>query len=312
MPEVSVVMSVYNSSTTLAHTLDSVLCQEGVDLEFIVIDDGSTDATQEILDELSARDARLRVFHQENVGLTRSLIRGCEAARGEFIARQDAGGDLSLDGRLRAQVEGLRLNPNVALVSSGARFVGPKNEFLYEVAPVESDLTEGLQVIDPKAVRGPAHHGSTMFRRADYLTVGGYRPQFAVAQDLDLWLRLAEIGTHLPIHRTAYQAKVTPGSISQSKRSQQVKITRIIVECARRRREGGSEEPLLRKAAHFKIDSTGRVGRLARSSALYFIGSCLEAQTHRAGRDYFLASLQQFPLHLKSWWRLLFGAVWLG
>ena len=94
-PEVSVVMSVYNGASNLAATMDSILSQEGVELEFIVVNDGSTDETGEILDDYARRDDRVRVIHQENTGLTRALIRGCAAATGEFIARQDAG-DVSL------------------------------------------------------------------------------------------------------------------------------------------------------------------------------------------------------------------------
>src|SRR5262245_30164988 len=96
-PEVSVMMSVYNGASHLAATLDRILSQEGVALEFIVVNDGSTDKSSQILNDYAQRDSRLRVIHQENTGLTRALIRGCDAARGEFIARNDAG-DISLPG----------------------------------------------------------------------------------------------------------------------------------------------------------------------------------------------------------------------
>ena len=81
-PDVSVVMSVYNGASNLAATMDSILSQEGVELEFIVVNDGSTDRTGEILDDYARRDGRVRVIHQENTGLTRALIRGCAAASG--------------------------------------------------------------------------------------------------------------------------------------------------------------------------------------------------------------------------------------
>jgi len=109
-PEVSVVMGVYNGAEHLEQTLASILSQEGCDLEFIVVDDGSTDDTGSILDAWAAQDKRLRVIHQQNTGLTRALIRGCAEARGEFIARQDAG-DVSLPGRLDAQFTYLKTIP---------------------------------------------------------------------------------------------------------------------------------------------------------------------------------------------------------
>src|SRR3569623_742811 len=101
-PQVSVVMGVYNGAAALPATMRSVLDQEGCALEIIVVDDGSSDDTPRLLDEWAARDARLRVIHQANTGLTGALIRGCGEVRGEFIARQDCG-DRSLPGRLRSQ-----------------------------------------------------------------------------------------------------------------------------------------------------------------------------------------------------------------
>jgi glycosyltransferase involved in cell wall biosynthesis len=101
-PDISVVMSVYNDVDRLRETKESVLSQEGVSLEFIVVNDGSTDGSDVILRDYACRDNRVRIVHQHNQGLTRALIRGCGAAGGKYIARQDAG-DISLPNRLRLQ-----------------------------------------------------------------------------------------------------------------------------------------------------------------------------------------------------------------
>ena len=101
-PLVSVVMSVFNGGDYLQTALESVLDQEGVDFEFVVVDDGSTDGSAAKLAEIARRDARVRVIRQENAGLTRALMRGCSEARGDFVARQD-GDDLSCAGRLARQ-----------------------------------------------------------------------------------------------------------------------------------------------------------------------------------------------------------------
>ena len=76
IPDISVVMGVYNNADTLSAALDSILSQEGVELEFVVIDDGSTDGSASILDEAAKTDPRLRVVHKKNEGLTRALIDG--------------------------------------------------------------------------------------------------------------------------------------------------------------------------------------------------------------------------------------------
>ncbi len=166
---VSVVMSVYNGGSSLAATLDSILAQEGVAFEFIVVDDGSTDGSGALLDDYARRDERLRVIHQDNRGLTRALIRGCAAARGPFIARQDAG-DISLPGRLARQSAFLESNPEVVLTACGTRFVGPAGELLYEQVQHGDELQRGLEQLDSKRIRGPSHHGSVMFRRAHRIT----------------------------------------------------------------------------------------------------------------------------------------------
>src|SRR6516164_7854765 len=166
--EVSVVMSVYNGATDLAVTMDSILLQEGVDLEFIVVNDGSTDKSGEILDDYARRDDRVRVIHQENTGLTRALIRGCALATGEFIAREDAG-DVSLPGRLAAQLNVFKNNVSVVMTSCGTRFAGPDGEVLYEVCQTGDELHRGLQHIE---IKGTSSHPSVMFKRKSYETVG--------------------------------------------------------------------------------------------------------------------------------------------
>ena len=123
IPKVSVVMSVYNGAEHLAETLDSVLQQEDCDFEFIVVNDGSTDGTAKVLDKYASLDSRLRVFHQENTGLTKALIKGCSEARGEFIARQDAG-DISLPGRLKQQRDFLMSHPEAVMCACAVQFTG--------------------------------------------------------------------------------------------------------------------------------------------------------------------------------------------
>src|SRR5262245_21944801 len=206
-PEVSVVMSVYNGASHLAATLDSILSQEGVELEFIVVNDGSRDKSGQILNEYAQRDSRLRIIHQENTGLTRALIRGCGTARGEFIARQDVG-DLSLPGRLARQRVILDAEPDVVMVSCATRYVGPSEEEVYTVAQSSEELEEGLRQLTIEKMRGPSSHPSVMLRRSTYEQVGGYRAAFPVAQDLDLWMRISEVGRCLAMPEVLYQVKL--------------------------------------------------------------------------------------------------------
>ena len=106
-PAVSVVMSCYNASRFLAEAIESILRQTFTDFEFIIIDDGSTDDTLDIIRTYAQTDPRIVVIEKANTGLADSLNVGIGAARGEWIARQDAD-DVSFPDRLFHQIEFLR------------------------------------------------------------------------------------------------------------------------------------------------------------------------------------------------------------
>lgn len=303
--EISVVMAAYNAGTALLATLDSILSQGDVALEFIIVDDGSTDGTSQLLEEYAAADRRIKIIHQENRGLTLALINGCSSARGAYIARQDAG-DISHPYRLAKQLSCMN-KYHAALVSCGTRYVGPNGEYLYDVVPSSQEATASLRTFDIKEVRGPSHHGSTLFPRKLYEKVGGYRPEFYFGQDLDLWLRLAEHGKHYVVPQVLYHASLKPESISGLYRKEQVKLTRIMLEATSLRQRNLSEYPALTEAMAIRPKERHAGSRPDLAQALYFIGACLRKQGDGRARDYFRKSLRTYPLHLRSWYRFLLG-----
>ena len=306
VPDVSVVMSVYNGAASLPATLDSVLAQEGCDFEFIVVDDGSSDGAERILDVYAARDSRLRVIHQANTGLTRALVAGCAAARGDFIARQDAG-DVSLPGRLRLQQTLLRERTDVVLVCSACRVLGPRGELLFELSREGDGFSKGLSRLDINHIKGPPHHGTTMFRREAYLRVGGYRPTFVVAQDIDLWLRLAEIGHCWGLKEVGYEATLEANSISGRRRDEQIRLGALAVEAAKVRRAGGNDQALLDATIPPVKQPRKPMSKREKAKFLYFIGSCLRDRDVASARSYFRESVKTDPLFLKALFRSAFG-----
>jgi glycosyltransferase involved in cell wall biosynthesis len=300
-PAVSVVMSIYNGASSLSSTMDSILSQEDVDFEFIVVNDGSTDRSGAILDDYVRRDDRVRVIHQENTGLTRALIRGCAEARGKYIARQDAG-DFSLPGRLARQFTLLESNSDVVMTSCGTRFVGPEGEFLYEIVQQGDELQQGLEQLRADRIRGPSSHPSTMFHRTAYQAVGGYRPQFQVAQDLDLWMRLAEVGSCIATPEVFYQACLTLGAISHARRREQLKVASTILQCAAIRRSGGDEKSILQQ---FMRDDHEAMRlwiprSLQNAHFYYFVGSLLRQKQPARARMYYQRALKSWLLHPRA------------
>jgi glycosyltransferase involved in cell wall biosynthesis len=305
-PTVSVVMSVYNGERELWRTMDSVLSQRDCEFEFIVIDDGSTDSSGSLLDEYARRDQRVRVVHQENTGLTRALMRGCAMARGEFIARQDCG-DLSLPGRLAHQLAFLQANQSVVLTCCATRIVAPYGEILWELDRDGARLESGLQSNTIDTLISVTHHGATMFRKHDYNVAGGYRLPFVVAQDLDLWLRLVDLGRCFGTTFMGYEAGLAPNGISSQRRTEQVALAELALDLRAIRRTGQSEEPLLSRQRTRAPTSNATCSKRKRSAEFYyFVGSCLSKRDRVAARKYLSMAVAADPFSLKARFRKLF------
>jgi glycosyltransferase involved in cell wall biosynthesis len=305
-PEVSVVMGVYNGGSRLRATVDSILSQQGVSLEFIIVDDGSTDQTPEILKEYARCDPRVRLIQQKNQGLTKTLITGCAAATGTYIVRQDAG-DISLPNRLMKQLSFIKRYPNSSFASCGTLYEAPSGDYLYEVKQKPGDATELLKTLRLDTIQGPSSHPSTIFPRALYEKIGGYRSAFYFAQDIDLWLRLAERGSHMVMPDVLYKAIFTISSISGKYRAEQFESARLILESAQRRRDGLNDTDVLRKACAIKPKANGTVERRGRAKAMYFIGMCLRKNRNPRSSEYFKKAFLTYPLHFRSAVRLLLG-----
>jgi glycosyltransferase involved in cell wall biosynthesis len=290
-PEVSVIVGVFNSVNTLPATLDSILSQEGIDLEVVVVDDGSFDGSGDILRDYAARDRRLDVLKQKNMGLTRALIRGCEVARGEFIAHQIA--------FLRSQAE-------TVMTACGTQFIGPEGELLYAVCHSGRELHDQLRATSFGRLRGPSHHGAVMFRKDAYRRVGGYRDAFRVAQDLDLWSRMAEAGLCLATPNIFYQARLTKESISSLNQTEQRRAARAILLCAEARREGHEESFILERLRGVKVKKRSALtGRMQEARFYYFVGSMLREREGHHAAAYFLRALFCWPLYPRAWFRFL-------
>jgi glycosyltransferase involved in cell wall biosynthesis len=303
MPEISVVLSVFNGADSLSRTLDSVLSQEDADFEVIAINDGSSDGSRKLLDEYAGKDKRIKAIHQDNKGLTRALIRGCQLASGQYIARQDVG-DRSLSGRFAAQLGVLNQNPEIVLVACGTRYFDLEGNHLFDAVQTGDELDRKLRATSEKQLRGPSHHGSVMFRKDAYEKSGGYRLPFYVAQDLDLWTRMVENGTCIAIPEIMYEATWTPGCISHLKRKQQVIATHAILECRKLRLQGKEEQPILvrlKKELNRNNQTVPYFNGLHKSRYHYFAGSLLRKKDPQAAKKHFDQAITAWPMHLKAW-----------
>jgi glycosyltransferase involved in cell wall biosynthesis len=183
-------MPVYNARRYLAEAVESVLAQTFGDFELIVIDDGSTDGSLRILRRFERRDRRIRLVSRENRGLVATLNEMIAMARGDLLARLDAD-DVAMPERFAVQVAYLRDHPDVVCIGTQIHVIDEFGRIKYNSHPgMDHDRIQELAL----AGECPLAHTSVMMRRGPVVAVGGYREEMEHAEDVDLWLRLGEVG----------------------------------------------------------------------------------------------------------------------
>lgn len=181
----SVVMPVHNTLPYLDEAVRSILAQSHRDFEFVIGDDASTDGSTEALRAWAARDSRIRLLERrDNLGPVGSSNWVARAARGALIARMDAD-DIAHPDRLARQLAALEADPEAVLIGSPPVGIDRDGRIVRE------QVRWSIGEINFNA---PFSHGSTMFRRRAFESVGGYREPCVFWEDLDLYLRLAAIG----------------------------------------------------------------------------------------------------------------------
>jgi len=190
-PPLSVAMSVYNGERFLAAAIESVLAQTFTDYEFLILDDGSSDATPAILQDYAQRDRRIRPIIRENRGLVASLNQLLSEARAPLVARMDAD-DICLPERFARQIAFMAEHPDHGVVGSWSTDID-ENDGRWPIDGADhpvthEDFLHNIRFGGPLLV-----HPAVMFRRAIVHDQGGYHAAFLHCEDLDLWLRLASV-----------------------------------------------------------------------------------------------------------------------
>ncbi len=189
-PTVTVLMSCYNASRYVREAVESVLAQTYTDFEFVVVDDGSTDDTLDIIRTYAAEDGRIRVIEKANTGLADSLNAGLRRARGCFVARMDAD-DIALRQRFARQQEFLSAYPSVGVLGTGCTFIDGEGNPNGSECSFDASHTELLRNMLRFRRGAGLIHPTIMMRTEAVRQVGGYNTRISAGQDLDLWLRLS-------------------------------------------------------------------------------------------------------------------------
>jgi hypothetical protein len=211
-PLVSVLMPVYNREKFVDEAIESVLAQDYNSFELVLVDDGSTDASPQILKRWQEKDSRIVVVTApHNEGIPGALNRGLAHARGKYIARIDSD-DVMLPGRLSAQVQCISTRPDVILITSPFEYMDVNGKY---VNTWKSDTPHEVVVFLLNFFNIIAGHGQVMYRKEDVLAEGGYSMDYPSSEDFDLWVKLLKRGRIECVPVPAMRQRIHPNQSPQ-------------------------------------------------------------------------------------------------
>lgn len=291
-------MPVYNAERYLRQAVESVLAQTFRDFELIAVDDGSKDNSLAILRELASKDNRIKVGSRANTGIVGALNDGLKVASGEFIARMDSD-DVATPDRFEKQVAFLRAHPDHVLVGSQVMLIDSEGAAL--CPKVDTEYTH--EAIDSAHLAGrwPLVHPTIVMRREAVLRAGAYREKYQWLEDLDLFLRMAEVGKLASLKDVLLYYRLHTGSVCHTREKDQDRIRPELEAEVYARRGIAPPAEAGSRARQATPESDAERFRLWGWWAL--IGGNVST-----ARKYAIRTLKAQPLGRESW-RLMFCAI---
>jgi hypothetical protein len=252
---ISVVMSVFNNAPHVAAAVESILGQSFGDFEFIIINDGSTDGSGDILDGYARADRRVRLLHQPNLGLVASLNRAIGEARAPLVARMD-GDDIALPTRFAVQKTFLDDHPDHGVVGCQIVLIDVLGHVIGNGELFPTDYAGFLQAMENHPLMS---HPGAVIRRDLLVAISGYRSVFRYCEDYDLWLRLSTMTKLCSVPETLLQYRIdNPDQISHRNFLEQ-QIGAAIAWQAYLERRAGRADPISGVKALPPVESLDRL-----------------------------------------------------
>jgi len=295
-PRVSVALPVHNCERYVAEAIESILAQTFTDFEFLIVDDGSTDGSLAILQRYAARDQRIQLVSRPNTGYLVALNEMLARARGEYVARMDAD-DIALPERFDHQIRYLEDHPECVMVGSRVTLIDPDGAPIMVMgeALTHEEIDNALMMAQGQLV----YHPVVMFRRQVVLDLGGYRPEYYTTEDLDLFLRLAEVGRIVNLAEPLLKYREHLQKIGYRRAGQQEAAARRTLTDAYRRRGLDLPKDLLDRCRRGVEPS-----QVLASWAWMALGAGHVA----TARKHALTCIRRAPLSLSTW-RLVYCAL---
>lgn len=289
LPAMSVVVGAYNAQKYVSQAVQSILGQTFSDFEFIIVDDGSTDHTLKILREYEKKDPRVKVIASPHGGIVDAANTGIRSAQCELIARADAD-DVAFPQRLQVQIRFMQDHPEVAALGAQMLLIDP-----YGVPLLETRLPLDHEGIEKEMLGGSGWampQPVAMVRRRAIMEVGCYRKEYEWAEDLDLFLRLAEHNRLANLPDVLVKYRIHLQSTNHTKYQHQLTLKRSLVAEAYQRR--GMTMPDNWTFTPRKVLPPDQQYR-------HWAWKALAAGYLPAARRHALSALRHSPLNRQSW-----------
>ncbi len=291
-PLLSVLMPVYNAEIYLVAAVESILNQSYDNFEFIIINDGSTDKSLEILQNYSKKDKRIKLISRENKGLVHTLNEGLGLIHTPFVARMDAD-DIALPTRFEKQMQYLSNNNDCLLLGTRVIIIDTDGDEICEMGDYffHQEIDQGLLEKKGQLI----YHPSVIIRKSILDQLGGYRNKYPHVEDLDLFLRISELGKIENLREPLLKYREHTSKIGHLHRNEQIiQINDLIKETYARRKLTYTEASIDSSAVHNEIESWK-----------IWAWWALKAGNIKSAKKYALKLLLASPFSLKSW-RLLY------
>jgi glycosyltransferase involved in cell wall biosynthesis len=221
-PTISILMPVYNGEKFLSEAIQSVIDQTYKHWELIIINDGSTDDTEKILEGAKQNDSRIISLNKSHSGVVKSLNYGLNNASGKFIARIDSD-DLWFPGKLKFQIFEFEKNKNLMLHGTSVVFIDEAGKKLHDQRGFNNKKHLNYRQIRYRLMKNNLFcHSSVMFRRELLELIGAYNERFKNSEDYEFWIRAARHAECEISDRVMAQYRVWSETVSLQKREEQI------------------------------------------------------------------------------------------
>lgn len=294
---ITVLMPVFNAEKFIKEAIDSVLTQTFTDFELLIINDGSTDSTVQIINSFS--DSRIKLIHQKNGGVSAALNTGLLAATGKYIARFDAD-DVCYPERLKLQYDFIIAHPDYILVGSDANYITEEGEFIFTFHNPGYTHDEIIQTIEKHC---SFIHSTVLYNKNAVLEIGGYEIKAHTFEDYFLWKRLIKKGKVSNLKLPLIKVRFNPASVTIDEKDYHtlfLKLKQKALETGFISEEEGSQIFKSIKSLS-KTEKESSYNRMLGKKFLW------DNYNPTKARNYILKSIKLKPFILKSYFLLFFS-----